>query len=119
MSANAIAAAVRRDHTRTGNSTELLKRAFVDSLIYEQGRFPAIATELDWYLAIASSVRDRLVQRWVNTIQTYYQQDVRVVGYFSRIPAGATLRQQPVESRHSGGGRESNGRAWAQCLRHH
>ena len=83
MSVNAVVAAITREHTRTGHTPELLKRAFVDSLIYEQGRFPAIATKLDWYLAIASAIRDRLLQRWVNTVQTYYQQDVRVVCYLS------------------------------------
>jgi glycogen phosphorylase len=83
MNATAVAEAIKHEHTRTGLGVEHLKRAFVDSLIYEQGRYPGRATELDYYLAIASSIRDRLVQRWVNTIQTYVQQDARIVCYFS------------------------------------
>ena len=83
MDATAVAIALKHAHTRTGSSVELLKRAFIDALIYDQCRYPGRATELDYYLAIASAVRDRLVQRWVNTIQTYSQQDVRVVCYFS------------------------------------
>lgn len=83
MNATAVAEIIKHEHTRTGLSVEHLKRAFVDSLIYEQGRYPGRATTLDYYLAIASSIRDRLVQRWVNTIQTYVAQDVRVVCYFS------------------------------------
>ncbi len=75
--------AAKREHTRTGVTLEHLKRAFVDSLIYDQARYPGRATKLDYYLAIASAVRDRLVQRWVNTIQTYIEQDARVVCYFS------------------------------------
>ncbi|HEX4169533.1 MAG TPA: glycogen/starch/alpha-glucan phosphorylase [Bryobacteraceae bacterium] len=71
------------EHTRTGLSVEALKRAFVDNLIYEQGRYPAIASPLDFYLAIASAVRDRLLERWVDTLQTYSQHDARVVCYFS------------------------------------
>jgi glycogen phosphorylase len=83
MNATAVAEAIKHEHTRTGLGVEHLKRAFVDSLIYEQGRYPGRATELDYYLAIASSIRDRLVQRWVNTIQTYVQQDAPIVCYFS------------------------------------
>jgi starch phosphorylase len=83
MDGTATGAAIKHEHTRTGTSVEHLKRAFVDSLIYDQARYPGRATKLDYYLAIASSIRDRLTQRWVNTIQTYSQQDVRIVCYFS------------------------------------
>jgi glycogen phosphorylase len=83
MSAAAGIELDEREQTRTGCTVELLKRAFLDSLVYEQGKYPAIATDLDFYLAIASSVRDRLLERWVNTVQTYLQHDVRVVCYLS------------------------------------
>jgi glycogen phosphorylase len=83
MNVNATAAAVKHEHTRTGTSVEHLKRAFIDSLIYDQARRPERATTLDYYLAIASSIRDRLTERWVNTIQTYSHEDVRIVCYFS------------------------------------
>jgi len=83
MNATAVVEAIKHEHTRTGLSVENLKRAFIDNLIYEQARYPGRATTLDYYLAIASAVRDRLVQRWVNTIQTYVEQDARVVCYFS------------------------------------
>ena len=75
--------AVKSEHTRVGLGVDSLKRAFVDNLIYEQGRYPAIATKLDFYMAIASSIRDRLLQRWVSTVQTYLEGDVRVVCYLS------------------------------------
>jgi starch phosphorylase len=71
------------EHVRTGLSVDALKRAFVDDLMYEQGKFPHIASPLNYYLAIASAVRDRLLQRWVATLQTYIKQDARVVCYFS------------------------------------
>ena len=41
------------------------------------------ATALDHYYALCYSVRDRLVDRWVNTQQTYYQEDTRRVYYLS------------------------------------
>ncbi len=83
MNANVATAAAKHEDIRTGTSVEHLKRAFIDSLVYDQARLPERATTLDYYLAIASSIRDRLTQRWVNTIQTYSQQDVRIVCYFS------------------------------------
>lgn len=76
-------AAQRHEHTRTGLSVSALKRAFIDNLIYEQGKYPELATKLDYYMAVASSVRDRLLQRWVDTVATYRQQDARVVCYLS------------------------------------
>src|SRR4051794_18952740 len=72
-----------REHTRTGLSVGHLKRAFVDNLMYEQGKYPSVATDLDFYLAIASAIRDRLLQHWVNTARTYREHDVRVVCYLS------------------------------------
>jgi len=83
MDGNAAVAAIKHEHTRTGTSVDHLKRAFIDSLIYDQARYPERASALDYYLAIASSIRDRLTQRWVNTIQTYTREDVRIVCYFS------------------------------------
>jgi starch phosphorylase len=78
-----VANHVLREHTRTGLSVGHLKRAFVDNLMYELGKYPGAATDLDYYLAIASAIRDRLLQHWVNTARTYRQNDVRVVCYLS------------------------------------
>jgi starch phosphorylase len=83
MEATAVADAIRYEHTRTGVSVENLKHAFVDSLAYDQGRFPGRATTLDNYLAVATAIRDRVTQHWVNTMHTYVKEDVRVVCYFS------------------------------------
>ncbi|HEY9641058.1 MAG TPA: glycogen/starch/alpha-glucan phosphorylase [Coleofasciculaceae cyanobacterium] len=68
---------------RTGFSVETLKRAFADNLFYVQGKFPATATSNDFYMALAYTVRDRLLQRWLTTSQTYAQNHVRLVCYLS------------------------------------
>jgi starch phosphorylase len=34
-------------------------------------------------MAVAYTVRDRLLHRWINTIETYLKQNVRVVCYLS------------------------------------
>src|ERR1700679_4159304 len=77
------AAALHHENIRTGTSVEELKHAFLDSLRFDQARRRARATTLDYYLAVASSIRDRLTQHWVDTSRTYAQQDVRIVSYFS------------------------------------
>src|SRR6476620_3914777 len=68
---------------RTGLNKEALKRAFLDNLFYMQGKFPALATQRDCYLALAYAVRDRLLQRWVSTAAAYTEQRSRTVAYFS------------------------------------
>ncbi len=59
------------------------KRAIQDSLVTAVGRFPAMATRNDRYLAVAHAVRDRLVRRWMRTGEHYYRQRVRSVCYLS------------------------------------
>ncbi|MDJ0568003.1 MAG: hypothetical protein QNJ53_03050 [Pleurocapsa sp. MO_192.B19] len=68
---------------RTGLNIPTLRRAIADNLLYLQGKFPSIATTNDYYLALAYTIRDRLLQRWIATSQTYIQEDVRVVCYLS------------------------------------
>ena len=63
-----------------GNAIE---RAFLDKLYYVQGKFPALATKHDYYMALAYTVRDRIMHRWLRSASTYYQQAVRSVCYFS------------------------------------
>ncbi len=69
--------------TRTGLGVEALKRAFLDNLFYLQARFPEVASRRDCYLALAYTVRDRLLQRWVQTARTYKDQGSRTVCYLS------------------------------------
>ena len=69
--------------TRTGLSAETLQRAVVDNLTYIQARLPEFATPHDWYMALAYTVRDRMLERWQNTVRTDAQRDVKVVCYLS------------------------------------
>jgi starch phosphorylase len=62
---------------------ETLARALRDNLYYAQGRIPEFASPHDWYAALAYTVRDRLLHRWIQTVQTFLQQDTRVVSYLS------------------------------------
>ncbi len=79
---------ISRDHIlveddRTGTSVETLRRAVLDNLFYIQGKFPEIATTNDYYMALAFTVRDRLLHRWVKTVETWLQKDVKIVCYLS------------------------------------
>jgi glycogen phosphorylase len=71
------------DLSRTGLNVEDLKRSFVDNLFYVLGKFPALATQNDYYQALASTVRDRLLQRWINSAATYTTHGSRTVCYLS------------------------------------
>ena len=71
------------ENVRTGTSVASLKRAIVDNLFYFQGRFPDAAIEVDWYLALAYTVRDRLLSRWLNSERTYQKHNCRTVCYLS------------------------------------
>jgi starch phosphorylase len=71
------------DPTRTGLAADTLMRAVLDNLAYLQARYPDIATTHDWYMALAYSVRDRLLARWVSTAQTYAVRDVKIACYLS------------------------------------
>jgi glycogen phosphorylase len=68
---------------RGGGEVEAWKRAFREKLFGVLGRFPETATTNDNYLALAYAVRDRLLERWVRTSETYYRRKVRTVCYLS------------------------------------
>jgi starch phosphorylase len=68
---------------RTGLSTEAFKQAIINNLFYLQGRFPVVATTNDQYMALAYTVRDRLLERWIQTSLTYLVKRVRTVCYLS------------------------------------
>ena len=68
---------------RTGVDIETLRRAIADNLYYLQGKLQQTATLNDYYLALAYTVRDRLLRAWLATAQTYLDPEVKVVCYFS------------------------------------
>jgi glycogen phosphorylase len=71
------------EEDRTALSKEALKNDFLDGLFYVQGKFPALATKNDYYMALAFAVRDRMLQRWISTAAAYTKQASRTVAYLS------------------------------------
>src|SRR3990172_1379618 len=78
-----IAPAASRESIRTGLSEESIRLAFLDNLFYVQGRFLEVASTDDQYKALAYTIRDRLLHRWVSTVQTYQRINPRTVCYLS------------------------------------
>ncbi|MBK7580400.1 MAG: glycogen/starch/alpha-glucan phosphorylase [Myxococcales bacterium] len=74
---------IQVEDDRTGMSETTLKRAVVDHLTYTQSKDLRAATLLDVNFALAHTVRDRLVQRWMKTQRTYQEQDPKRVYYLS------------------------------------
>jgi glycosyltransferase involved in cell wall biosynthesis len=81
--AKALARARHLPNARTALDADTLKRAFADHLHYSQGKDEHTATALDRYFAVAYSVRDRLMRRWIETQQAYYKRDAKRVYYLS------------------------------------
>jgi len=72
-----------RKSLRTALTTSALAQSFLDNLFCVQGRYRERATLNDLYMALAHTVRDRLIERWISTVRNYQAQDVRVVCYLS------------------------------------
>lgn len=71
------------ESVRTGTSVAAFKRSFLDNLFYIVGRFPEVATRNDNYMALAYTVRDRLLDRWIRSSLTYSKTRARTVCYLS------------------------------------
>jgi len=68
---------------RTGTSPAELKKAILDNLYFNQGRVPAVATPNDWYLALAYTIRDRIMNGWVKTMDVMGNRKTKIVAYLS------------------------------------
>ena len=74
---------ITHDTDRLVLDKEELKREFLDNLFYVQGKFPALATKHDYYMALAYTVRDHILHRWVSTASIYTENKSRTVCYLS------------------------------------
>ena len=66
-----------------GNDAASIRRDFMQKLFFDLGKFPAVATQNDYYLALAYAVRDRSLLNWVKSARTYLQGQDRTVIYLS------------------------------------
>ena len=70
---------------RTGLEADAIARALIDNLHCLQGRPPQLATRNDWYMALAYTVRDRMMHRYIGTLEAIAgtNTDAKVVAYLS------------------------------------
>ena len=64
-------------------SKEGIKRSFLANLEYALGKDKYTATLNDDYSALAIAIRDRLIERWINTQQRYHKENLKRVYYLS------------------------------------
>ncbi len=74
---------LRVEDDRTGFDSTTLKQAFLDNMYYVLGKPAALATLNDCYLALAYTVRDRILQRLNSTSVKYTEEQSRTVCYLS------------------------------------
>ena len=68
---------------RVEMSVEGLKEDFAWHVRYTQAKDMVKATRRDQYTSFAHCVRDRLIERWLETQSTYYRRNVKRVYYLS------------------------------------
>ncbi|KAL5008739.1 hypothetical protein ScPMuIL_014320 [Solemya velum] len=74
-----------------------LKKAFNRHLHYTLVKDRNVSTQRDYYFALAHTVRDHLVGRWIRTQQHYYEKDPKRVYYLSlEFYMGRTLTNTMV-----------------------
>ncbi|MBI5889961.1 MAG: glycogen/starch/alpha-glucan phosphorylase [Nitrosomonadales bacterium] len=70
-------------HRNAGMSKEAIEVSLGDHLVYTSSKYHTDATTHDWFQIMALTVRDRLVERWMETMQRYYDQDAKRTYYLS------------------------------------
>jgi glycogen phosphorylase len=62
---------------------EAYQAAFFRHLQFSLGKDKYSSTPYDKFLAVAYAVRDKLIEKWIKTQQTYYRKDARRIYYIS------------------------------------
>jgi starch phosphorylase len=70
---------------RTGLGADAIAEALIDNLHYLQAKLPLEATRNDWYMALAYTVRDRMLDRYIRTLEAIIgaNTSAKVVAYLS------------------------------------
>src|SRR6201989_2686788 len=71
------------DRIRTGLTSEEIGQALRDNLRCAMGRSKRVATKHDLYFALALTVRDRVLEQSVESLESYGGANARRVGYLS------------------------------------
>lgn len=66
-----------------GMDSASIRHSLANRMIYTVGKDNFTATDRDWFHALAYVVRDRLTERWMETMRSYYRNDTKRVYYLS------------------------------------
>src|SRR3989304_6235758 len=66
-----------------GMDPKSIEISFANHLEYSLSKDQYTATMRDLYYSMALAVRDRMIERWIRTQETYYDKDVKRVYYLS------------------------------------
>jgi starch phosphorylase len=73
-----------REAIRTGLGPDAIAEALIDNLHYLQAKVPLNATRNDWYMALAYTVRDRMLNRYIQMIEAIIDaKTAKAVAYLS------------------------------------
>ena len=68
---------------RTARTPEALATEILEKLTYSIGKDPLVARQYDWLQATILAVRDRVIDRWMESTRTTWQKGDKRVYYFS------------------------------------
>ena len=73
------------ESVRTGLGVDAIAEALVENLRCLQAKLPQHATRNDWYMALSYTVRDRMLHRYIRTLEAIVDANtpVKVVAYLS------------------------------------
>jgi starch phosphorylase len=62
---------------------ESIRKSLYNRLVYSIGKDPITATERDWFYSAAAVLREGMIERWMETMRSYYREDRKRVYYLS------------------------------------
>jgi glycogen phosphorylase len=76
---------IAHSNVRTGLEADAIAAALIDNLHCVQGKLPQHATRNDWYMTLAYTVRDRMMERYVATVESIARTNThaKAVAYLS------------------------------------
>ncbi|HEU4891701.1 MAG TPA: glycogen/starch/alpha-glucan phosphorylase [Vicinamibacterales bacterium] len=68
---------------RTATTADAIATALLDNLHYLQATVPQYATRNDWYMALAYTVRERMLEGYIRRVDALTSPDTKAVAYLS------------------------------------
>ncbi len=72
-----------RAKVRTGRHIEDIKQDLAENLLYVIGKPLITTTPYDCYMAVAHTVRNRVLKQWVDSVERFFLRKIKAVCYFS------------------------------------